>query len=320
MRTFAGDRRWVMLKVMNPRFVEPAFLGVVALCTSIATLVYRPSQTPVLEVGQTFDAAGVSFEAPGHQRALVKRSRKRLGPSTQTELPSHHPNSADDTSMRFVVKGSAVLGVDHDGKELWRFESGQRIGGRPTVADGGVLFGSQDDYLYAVDRNGKLRWKFKTRGDVDASPLIDGNGDIYFGSDDGWIRSLSFEGVLRWEVDVGSFVRSAPVMHRGVLFVQTFGTRERLVALNPKDGGVRWQVLLGALDSNEIGSKTQPVVLSGAGVLVGTYQQRALLFDEHGCQLDEVAISGEPHFIVEGPSVRVIDAREEIELSTFSSR
>lgn len=55
----------------------------------------------------------------------------------------------------------------------------------PTVAaDGTIYVGAQDDYLYAINPNGRLRWVQPMRGDVDSSPIIGPDGTLYVGSDD----------------------------------------------------------------------------------------------------------------------------------------
>jgi outer membrane protein assembly factor BamB len=50
---------------------------------------------------------------------------------------------------------------------------------------GALLFGTQDDDLYAVDAGGDLLWRFHTGGDVDAPPTLLDDGSVVFGSDDG---------------------------------------------------------------------------------------------------------------------------------------
>jgi outer membrane protein assembly factor BamB len=55
--------------------------------------------------------------------------------------------------------------------------------------NGAIYFGSDDGNLYAVDIHGKGKWKYKTEGWVESSPVID-DGRIYFGSSDGYLYSL----------------------------------------------------------------------------------------------------------------------------------
>ena len=57
-------------------------------------------------------------------------------------------------------------------------------------AQGNLYFGAEDDFGYSVDRDGKLRWKFKTEGDVDAPVVLASNGLLLVGSDDGKLYAL----------------------------------------------------------------------------------------------------------------------------------
>jgi outer membrane protein assembly factor BamB len=63
-------------------------------------------------------------------------------------------------------------------------------GGGLEDATGVVLFGAQDDAVYAIDENGKLLWRFTTEGDVDAPITLLGDGAVVVASDDGQVRLL----------------------------------------------------------------------------------------------------------------------------------
>jgi outer membrane protein assembly factor BamB len=57
--------------------------------------------------------------------------------------------------------------------------------------DAGVLlFGAQDDNVYAVDRSGRTLWVFAAGGDVDSPITMLSDGSIVFGSDDGIVTLL----------------------------------------------------------------------------------------------------------------------------------
>ena len=42
--------------------------------------------------------------------------------------------------------------------------------------------GSEDYYLYAINPDGLLKWKYKTDGEIYSSPAIGSDGTIYVGS------------------------------------------------------------------------------------------------------------------------------------------
>jgi outer membrane protein assembly factor BamB len=65
------------------------------------------------------------------------------------------------------------------------------VHGGPLEDEAGTLvFGAQDDYVYAVDSSGTLLWRFATGGDVDAPVTLLRDGTVVVGSDDGSVRAL----------------------------------------------------------------------------------------------------------------------------------
>jgi outer membrane protein assembly factor BamB len=57
--------------------------------------------------------------------------------------------------------------------------------------EGTVYFGSVDGAMYAVDKNGKLVWKYKTGGKItESSPAFGSDGTLYFTSMDGYLYAI----------------------------------------------------------------------------------------------------------------------------------
>ncbi len=67
-------------------------------------------------------------------------------------------------------------------------------GGALEDTAGTLVFGAQDDAVYAVDASGKLLWRFVTGGDVDAPATLLTDGTLVVGSDDGSVRAFRPEG------------------------------------------------------------------------------------------------------------------------------
>jgi outer membrane protein assembly factor BamB len=63
-------------------------------------------------------------------------------------------------------------------------------GGALEDAAGALVFGTQDDSVYAVDSSGEILWSFTTGGDVDTPVTLLSDGSVVFGSDDGKVYML----------------------------------------------------------------------------------------------------------------------------------
>jgi outer membrane protein assembly factor BamB len=92
----------------------------------------------------------------------------------------------------------AVVCLDPErGAVRWRFGvrgTGAKefgIHGSPVEdPTGALLFGAQDNVLYALDPGGTLRWRLPFEGDVDATVILGGGGFVFVGSDDGKLHAL----------------------------------------------------------------------------------------------------------------------------------
>ncbi|MEM2089259.1 MAG: PQQ-binding-like beta-propeller repeat protein, partial [Thermoproteota archaeon] len=56
--------------------------------------------------------------------------------------------------------------------------------------DGTIYVGSHDNYTYALNPDGSLKWKYETEAWVDSSPAIGSDGTIYVGSNDGGLYAI----------------------------------------------------------------------------------------------------------------------------------
>ena len=113
-----------------------------------------------------------------------KWSFKLKGPIFST--PALGPN---DTVYEAADKFYALDA--HTGRPKWAYPVNSDSGSCAIAADGTVYVGSTDYNLYAIDgRSGKLRWTFKTGGNLDSSPAIGADGTVYFGSEDGYLYAV----------------------------------------------------------------------------------------------------------------------------------
>ncbi len=147
--------------------------------------------------------------------------------------------------------GSDVLAVEREGALRWRFRTGLKVFSTPAIDDDGTIYvGSQDDHLYAIAPDGRMRWRYRTGDDIDSSPVIGDDGTLYFGSDDQHIYALHRDGTLRWSVDVGGDVRAPVSLFEDAIFAGVFGPRPRVVALDAETGAERWSFATSETHSN----------------------------------------------------------------------
>jgi eukaryotic-like serine/threonine-protein kinase len=135
----------------------------------------------------------------------------------------------------------------------WGHESGEIYTSSPAVDGNGVVFGSQDGHVYALDaRTGRERWRFRTGGRVYASPAV-AAGTVYVADQAGSVFALDLtsgrqiwrfatEGTRLNSADWGfdrTTVQSSPAVAGGAVYV---GARDGfLYAIDRATGVQRWR-------------------------------------------------------------------------------
>lgn len=115
-----------------------------------------------------------------------------------------------------------------------------------------VYFGSSDGHLYALHAgDGSLKWKFRTRGLIHASPALY-KGKVYFGSWDTWLYAIdAHSGKEIWKFKTGEQplyhvlegIQSSPAPYKGMI---CFGARDGyFYALNARTGHLKWKYAAG---------------------------------------------------------------------------
>jgi len=89
-------------------------------------------------------------------------------------------------------------------KVVWSADTGAPVwAGIERDADSGVLFvGNEDGALHAIDRKGKVRWKFDTGKPIRAQPTLIA-GHVYVASDSGYLYKLDRQsGAEAWRASI----------------------------------------------------------------------------------------------------------------------
>jgi len=54
--------------------------------------------------------------------------------------------------------------------------------------------------------NGTVKWTFETGAGIESSPVVGTDGTIYFGSHDGYLYAISRNGELKWKIKIGTAI------------------------------------------------------------------------------------------------------------------
>jgi outer membrane protein assembly factor BamB len=105
------------------------------------------------------------------------------------------------------------------GKPKWHYKAGP-IKAAPSVKNGSVYVGDEDGLFHCVDAaTGKKRWTYETGAEITSSANFDGDR-ILFGSGDQLLYCLSKEGKELWKFKVpGGPVMGSPALVQGRTFV-----------------------------------------------------------------------------------------------------
>jgi outer membrane protein assembly factor BamB len=137
---------------------------------------------------------------------------------------------------------NALFGLDpKTGAEKWKFAEGKnRFISSPFIEGDTILAPNADHFLYALDLNGNLKWKFETKAGIWAQPVTDGKV-VYFPSMDHYLYAVNLtNGSKVWSVDMGGAIVSTPVMSKdGSIFVGTIA--DEFIAVDAASGKIQWR-------------------------------------------------------------------------------
>ncbi|HZX44244.1 MAG TPA: PQQ-binding-like beta-propeller repeat protein [Candidatus Nanoarchaeia archaeon] len=170
-----------------------------------------------------------------------------------------------------------------NGAIKWTFDTNDGIESSPTIAeDGTVYFGSHDGYLYALNPDGTLKWKYKPAEPVYderwkhysaiiSSPAIAKDGTVFIIAPDDFLHAVK-EGKERWRFPLKwngiDFWSSAVIGADGTIYVGSARTDDdsQLVAgfyaIN-QDGKEKWHYEIDA------GVPSSPAIGKDGSIYVG---------------------------------------------------
>lgn len=154
-----------------------------------------------------------------------------------------------------------------DGSARWRIQTDGDADSAVSVAPDGTLRFTAGRDLYAIARDGQVRWRFRARDTfLLSTPAVDTDGTAYVGSIDDHLYAVAADGRMRWDYRAAGDISSSPVIgDDGTIY---FGSDDRHVHALTRDGARRWQ-------TDVDGFVRAPVALGRDGsVIAGVYGPR----------------------------------------------
>lgn len=177
------------------------------------------------------------------------------------------PSSAVQFFAPAAVEGDLLVVGDYanslygisakNGVKSWTFDGAddKYIGGA-LIAQGKVYAPNADAYLYALDENGDLLWRFAAQGPNWSKPVSDGQ-KLYFASMDHFLYALELnyptsalaadEGGARtlvaeafWSADLRAAVVSEPALSANGELLIAANLAGEVFAVSSADGSVQW--------------------------------------------------------------------------------
>nr|WP_320141954.1 PQQ-binding-like beta-propeller repeat protein [uncultured Cohaesibacter sp.] len=244
----------------------------------------RPQNEKGVSIGGavTMDSARV-FAATGFSElvALDAGSGRRLW-SFQLDAPARGAPVVVGNTVLAVSATNSLFAVNvSDGGELWTFEgipqgTGLLGSGAPAVSGNTVLFSGTSGELVALDiKSGEMRWsdtivqgtrRYAISGisAIAGGPVVS-DGIVYASSVSGNTIALRIrDGERVWDRSLGSV--HAPVVAGNSIFVVDLD--DRIVALNKKNGKIRWSSQLPSVRSKKKSTSWAGPVLAGSRLWV----------------------------------------------------
>ncbi len=115
------------------------------------------------------------------------RAAAATSPTVPLDSSSPWPEMRHDSRNT----GSSPIVARYRGDRPWSFKTARGIFSTPVIGgDGTIYVGSADTYFYAISKHGRLRWRLKTGGLIDAAGALSafdpslGSSPLTFGSAD----------------------------------------------------------------------------------------------------------------------------------------
>lgn len=198
--------------------------------------------------------------------------------------PIDTPVAQRSDGSLLLAAGARLHAIDPRGRALWHFDARGKIFTTPAFdGRGGIYFGAQDHAVYRLDAAGRQRFAVEGSRDLDGGPLLLSDGRLVIGDDAGEVRCLRPDGGLSWRRALGGYLRAPLALGGGeTVIVNVHGPVARLVGLDPRDGGLRFEYRFGAADGPADGTRSGPLIDRDGNIYVGGHDDKLHALDPDG--------------------------------------
>jgi outer membrane protein assembly factor BamB len=185
-----------------------------------------------------FERASIDSGAPADESGHLagRATQERLTPvmTRETSVAERGPE---------VVTASDSAPVESKGERFalaWERAYSEPVTSSPSLMGEGVVFGSRDGHVYAIDRDGgEKMWSYAAVGGVGASPVVRGEAVVVADYGGNVYRLSRADGRVGWKRQLREKVVSTPSSTGERIAVGT--TRGNVYALSLETGRVLWK-------------------------------------------------------------------------------
>ncbi len=184
------------------------------------------------------------------------------------------PVEGRDGTLYFCSEDRYLYAVSRDGTLKWRSNLRDRITDTLAIGPDDTLYtGSRRGFLIAVNKHGNQIWKLKLKGEPFGSPAIDSEGTLFLVTNEGWLYSVSHTGFIHWETKLPYSPVLGPVLGKDLYI----SLNNRRIYSYGKNGENRWVFLLSG--------QAASIALSESSIYVGTDYSTLVAIDYKGQKL-----------------------------------
>ncbi|WP_254522246.1 PQQ-binding-like beta-propeller repeat protein [Natrinema caseinilyticum] len=188
----------------------------------------------------------------------------------------HSPTYRARSETVYAAAGEYVRAFDAEsGDAVWERRLFGIVGGSlafnyaPSI---NLIVPTQGGELYALDSDGRVRWRRQLPKEITTTPTLLGSDDrrggrrIVVGCLDGHVYCFDTNGNREWRASAGPFADGPIAIGHGMVFIRSGST---LYAINADNGDHEWRVNIGSDHRN-------PPILVGDTVYIGGDRLRAI--------------------------------------------